>query len=215
MNPTFDPRQKISNDLAVTQPGEKTIAVIKRHPIGIIGAYVFTALFLILLAVVAFVILPGASTNGSADTTSIGAAIFVIGATIALLYSLIATKVYWGNSWIITSDSVTQVNQISLFRRQSSQLSLANLEDVTAEQNGILAHIFNYGVIKAETAGERSKFTFGFCPNPNLYAQQILHAREVFEQDNPAENPQPNINTQSEPITNPEPPTQTGFKSNS
>jgi hypothetical protein len=89
---------------------------------------------------------------------------------------------YWGNSWVVTTDSITQVNQTGLFTRQSSQLSLANLEDVTAEQNGILAHAFNYGLLKAETAGEHSKFSFYYCPNPNLYAQQILHAREQFEQ---------------------------------
>jgi hypothetical protein len=74
------------------------------------------------------------------------------------------------------------VQQTALFNKQSSQLSLGNLEDVTVEQNGILTHMFNYGVIKAETAGERSKFTFRYCPNPNLYAQQILNAREQFEQ---------------------------------
>src|SRR6202011_6093270 len=94
-----------------------------------------------------------------------------------------ATRIYWGNSWIVTSDSVTQVSQTSLFKRQSSQLSLIHLEDVTAEQNGVLAHMFNYGLLRVETAGERSKFTFTFCPNPNFYAREILAAREAFEQN--------------------------------
>ncbi len=53
---------------------------------------------------------------------------------------------------------------------------------MTAEQNGILAKMFNYGVLKAETAGEHSKFTFTNCPNPTLYAQQIIQAREEFAQ---------------------------------
>jgi uncharacterized membrane protein YdbT with pleckstrin-like domain len=78
---------------------------------------------------------------------------------------------------------VTQVQQTGLFNKQSSQLSLENLEDVTAEKNGILAQMFNFGVIKCETAGERSKFVFPFCPNPTYYAQEILNARERFMQD--------------------------------
>jgi hypothetical protein len=87
-----------------------------------------------------------------------------------------------GNRWIITSDSITQVNQTSLFNKQSSQLSLANLEDITVEQNGIIQSVFGFGTLRAETAGERSKFMFQYCPNPNSYAQQNLNAREQFEQ---------------------------------
>lgn len=214
--PKFDPNTRVSNDLSVMQPGEKVIATVKRHPIGIIGIYVSVTLVLTLAAVVAFGLVPNYVGVNSNDAKAAATAFFFVFASVSIVYALIATKVYWGNSWVITSDSITQVNQVSLFSRQSSQLSLANLEDVTAEQNGILAHIFNYGLLKAETAGEHSKFTFGFCPNPNLYAQQILHAREAFEQGHEAEtNNSPNINTQSEPVTNPEPPQQgPGFSSN-
>lgn len=85
-----------------------------------------------------------------------------------------------GNSWTLTNDSLTQVTQSNLFDRESSQLSLHNLEDISSEQNGFFPHLFNYGLIKAETAGEKSKFVFNFCPNPNFYARQILAARENF-----------------------------------
>jgi hypothetical protein len=77
------------------------------------------------------------------------------------------------------------------------------LEDVTSEKNGILTHIFNYGVIKAETAGERSKFVFLYCPNPDFYAKQILATRERFMQSewraggqNPPHQGGVNVNTQ-------------------
>jgi uncharacterized membrane protein YdbT with pleckstrin-like domain len=183
--PQFDPKARVSNELAVRQPGEEHICTVKRHPIGIIGVYAGVAVVLTAVAVLAFGVAPSASANNSGEIMTIGAVIFVILAALAFIYALIATVVYWGNSWVITSDSVTQVSQTGLFRRQSSQLSLGNLEDVTAVQNGILAHLFNYGVLKAETAGERSKFSFPFCPNPNLYAQQILQARENFMQTHP------------------------------
>jgi hypothetical protein len=113
---------------------------------------------------------------------SIGAVVLLVTAILGLGFAFISNIVYWGNRWVVTSDSITQVQQTSLFNKQSSQLSLENLEDVTSEQNGILTHMFNYGVIKAETAGERSKFMFRYCPNPNFYAQQILAARERFMQ---------------------------------
>lgn len=62
---------------------------------------------------------------------------------------------------------------------------MANIEDVTAEQNGILAELFGFGTLKAETAGERSNFHFLYCPEPNKYAQIILHARERFINEDP------------------------------
>ncbi|MDB5164863.1 MAG: hypothetical protein JWL89_489 [Candidatus Saccharibacteria bacterium] len=172
------------NPLAVMQPGEQELFQMKRHPIGIFGAYAVASLIIVLLAVIAFAIIPGAvSSNTDASQLKMaGALIFLLLTFLIVTFVFIFNIVYWGNRWILTSDSITQVQQTSLFNKQSSQLSLANLEDVTVEQNGILTHIFNYGRIKAETAGERSKFVFVYAPNPNFYAQKILSAREVFEQ---------------------------------
>lgn len=165
------------------QPGEQMIAEIKRHPIGIFGVYIGVGILLTVAAVLAFVIAPMAITTMTrSQVNELGALIFVLFAAICAGFVWIFSTVYWGNSWVLTSDSLTQITQTSLFHKQSSQLSLGNLEDVTADQNGIVAHMLNYGVLRVETAGERSKFMFLYCPNPNYYAQQILTAREHFEQ---------------------------------
>lgn len=164
------------------QPGERHIFEIKRHPVGLIFSYAIAGLMIIGAAVMTFIIAPSLFPNSKDTVAAVGTVIFLIITLLAVGFVFITNKVYWGNSWVLTSDSITQVNQTSLFNRQSSQLSLENLEDVTAEQNGILPHIFNYGKLKAETAGERSKFVFYYCPNPNYYAQQVLQAREEFVQ---------------------------------
>ncbi len=184
----LDPKARISNTLTVLQPGERVICTIKRHPIGILGIYGLGGLIAIVTAVLAFGLAPSVF-SGSSDRQIFvaGSLVSLIVAAICAVFALIATKVYWGNTWTLTTDSLTQVDQISLFKRHSSQLSLESLEDVTAEQNGILTRIFNYGLLKVETAGERSKFTFPFCPNPNYYAAQILSARERFDQYSPRE----------------------------
>src|SRR5665213_1064666 len=187
MNPEY-PNQSpvnpdnIHNPIASMQPGEKNICEITRHPIGMMGTYIMAGLVLIVVAVLAFVVAPAVITSHSrSEVTGIGALIFLIVALFTSAFVFIANKVYWGNRWILTTDSLTQVTQTSLFDKQSSQLSLGNLEDVTAEQNGILTHLFHYGVLRVETAGERSKFLFLFCPNPDEYAKQVLSAREAFE----------------------------------
>lgn len=173
----------LSNPLSVMQPGEQIICEIKRHPIGMLGVYAASGGILLVLAVLAFIVLPNAVSTDSRTQALAGAGLaFIVIAAVVLAFVFIANKVYWGNHWVVTSDSITQMTQTSLFSKQSAQLSLGNLEDITAEQNGILAQLFKFGVLKAETAGERSKFLFLYCPNPNYYAEKILAAREVFEQ---------------------------------
>ncbi|HET7060232.1 MAG TPA: hypothetical protein VFH99_02880 [Candidatus Saccharimonadales bacterium] len=181
-SPQLTQLPQIHNPLEVTQPGEQTICEIKRHPIGMFGVYSMGGILLLVFAVLAFVVAPGIDSDHRGPVMTISSLIFLVIAGIVLAFVFIANKVYWGNSWVVTSDSLTQITQTSLFSRQSSQLSLGNLEDVTAEQTGIPAQLFRYGTLRVETAGERSKFVFPYCPNSNYYAQKILAAREAFEQ---------------------------------
>jgi hypothetical protein len=182
-NQTND-RHSIHNPLSVMEPGERTICEIKRHPIGMLGIYIVTGLLLLVLAVIVFVVLPRVlSSESQSQVTVIGGLVFIVFAVLSLGFVFVTNKVYWGNSWVVTSDSITQITQTGLFDKQSSQLSLADLEDITAEQDGVLAQMFHYGVISAETAAATDKFTFIYCPNPNYYAQQILSAREQFKQN--------------------------------
>jgi hypothetical protein len=173
----------IHNPLAVMQPGEHVICEVKRHPFGILTVFIGAGVLLVVLAILAFGVAPTVLSDDRSQVLTYGGAIFAIVAVATLVFVFISQKVYWGNSWVVTSDSVTQITQVSLFNKRSSQLSLGNLEDIAAEQNGILAHLFNFGNLKAETAGERSKFVLTYCPNPSEYARQILMAREVFEQN--------------------------------
>lgn len=216
----------IHNPIESMLPGERNICEIIRHPIGMLGIYVMAGLVLVVAAVLAFVVAPDFLTSfNKTNVLSIGGLVFLIIAIFTAGFLFVSNKVYWGNRWVLTTDSLTQITQTSLFDKQSSQLSLGNLEDVTAEQNGVLTHMFNYGVLRVETAGERSKFLFLFCPNPNYYAQQVLRAREAFEQDirqvggvnqgtynqnsAPAQSfPQPNV-PPAQPPTNPYPDTAT------
>lgn len=182
MNPQSPNPDTYVNPLNSMQKGEREIFAIKRHPIGILFTYVVAGFGLLVLAVLIFGVGPALSPDHKDQIVRLGAGLFLIVLLFTLIIVLVSNYVYWGNRWVLTSDSLTQVSQTGIFNKESSQLSLANLEDVTAQTNGILAKMFNFGVLRAETAGERSKFTFIFCPSPEKYAQQILMAREQFEQ---------------------------------
>jgi uncharacterized membrane protein YdbT with pleckstrin-like domain len=173
--------QPVKNPLMAMADGEVTIFSVRRHSFGLIGMYISFGLLLAIIAALA-VIAPSVLTDVDKKLVSqIGLVAFLVAVVFCGVVGVIAHIVYYGNSWILTSDSLTQMNQKSLFDKQNSQLSLGNLEDISAHQDGILSHVFGYGTLKVETAGEHSKFFLTYCPKPNEYAQKILMAREAFE----------------------------------
>jgi hypothetical protein len=192
-DPTMIDGHKVVNPLESMQPGERVICEVKRHPIGIIGIYFSLAAAVVLVAVVGYGFVPQILTTS--DPSRINGYVTLTLLVIAVLgglFAYVAHIVYWGNRWIVTDDSVTQVIQNSLFSKQSSQLSMGNLEDITAEKNGIIQSLFNYGVLKCETAGaQKRKFHFVYCPNPDYYAKCILDAREKFELQHYRNQPNP------------------------
>lgn len=174
----------VHNPLEVMQAGEQVVCEIKRHPIGLVGIYGTVIFLLAVLAVLIYLVAPSVFTNADrSQIFGVGSIILLVAAVIGVGFAFINHIIYWGNRWVVTTDSLTQVQQTSLFNKQSSQLSLENLEDVTVEQSGPLAAMFHFGTLRVETAGERSKFLFPFCPNPNEYARQVLNAREDFMED--------------------------------
>lgn len=182
--PTEDPSLKHpKNPLEAMSKGEKTILILKRHPVGVIPAYAMFGLMIVLTAIGAIMapdLFPNADRQSVAN---VGLIVFLLLSSLAGIFMYVAHTVYYGTRWILTTDSITQIRQMSLFSRQNSQLGLDNLEDVSVVQNGIFPHLFNYGVLRCQTAGEEGKFVFNYCPNPNKFARQILVARETFENE--------------------------------
>lgn len=179
MNLSERPPAKTYNPLEVMSPGEQTVMEIKRHPFGLIGVYLSAGLLMIGLLVGAGLTPRFAPNLSNQDKTGIFVGALALIA-IVLLYLYIAVTIYRGNRWIVTSDSITQISQVGLFKKVTSQLSLANLEDVTFEQESFLQTMLGFGTLKVETAGERSKFSFAFCPNPADCARRIITAHEQF-----------------------------------
>jgi hypothetical protein len=179
MTPNPTQENIADNPLHVMSPGEQVICNIKRHPIGLLGIYLMSGILLLLLfgAVAA---LPSLVTDLSSSDKMYAFVGAIALAALIVVFAWVGIIIYNGNRWIVTSDSITQIQQTGLFRKQTSQLSLENLEDVTFEQTGLIQTLFNYGTLKAETAGERSKFQFPYCPHPQKCAVEIIEAHEKF-----------------------------------
>jgi hypothetical protein len=162
------------------RPGEKLLAEIRRHPIGLVFIYLQVLAAVTAAIALVLVIAPDFLRNlsGEENTFLILFAILFVGLGVFVL--LLATSVYRQNRLIITNHAVAQTLQSGPFSQKMSRLSMADVEDVTADQKGILPTIFNYGVLTVETSGELKNFVFKYCPDPNRYATLVSEARQTY-----------------------------------
>ncbi len=177
--PVFNPLGRVEQ----INPNETKIADVRRHPIGLFFIYLQIMLALGLAFFFIFYFMPSLTSSlGINDNTgqSVAVLIALVASLFGVIYLVLATKIYQTSQLIITDDNVTQIIQVGLFHRKVSEVSMENIEDVTASQRGILQTFFNYGRLHIETAGEQNNYNFIYCPNPNAYAKAIQDARVNF-----------------------------------
>ena len=167
--------------------GEQMLQVVHRHFIGLMVVYVQILAGLAAGAVVIFFMMPIVMPNTEVSQQRLYSSIIVgIIAVLLWLVLVVYTHIYRQSKLIITDKNLTQVLQRGLFSRKVSELSMSNVEDVTANQHGILASIFGYGDLLVETAGEQNNFHFKYCPKSNYYGRIILDARQQYLDHDPS-----------------------------
>ena len=148
---------------------------VKRHWFGLVSIYA-----LMITGILAFFLLALFIDDFWRDNFALLVLAALMLAAIVYILFIFISEIYNSNKLIIDDHEVRQVAREALFMTKSSVLALANVEDVTCVRNGVFAHIFNYGVLNIETAGEQANFKFRYCPNPEECARILMEARESY-----------------------------------
>lgn len=163
---------------------EKLYHEIRKHPFGLFIIYL-TGFFVAGLVFAAFVLgslfLEGDPLELGFDAGGFQPAIVTIGVILtflALAATAIGAYLYQSNVVLVTSEKLAQVLYRNIFDRKISQLSIGDVQDVTVNQKGIFARIFDYGTLVVETAGEQQNYTFTFTPKPYESSKAIVNAHE-------------------------------------
>jgi uncharacterized membrane protein YdbT with pleckstrin-like domain len=159
---------------------EHIVTVVHRHVIGLVFIYLEALGAVVALLALMILVFPGLFSNLSAQSNMLVIAGAIFGTALIFFILFLATYIYRQSKLIVTNQNLIQILQKGLFVRKVSRLSISNVEDVTADQNGFLPTFFNYGTLNVETAGEMKNFIFPYCPDPNKYADQILDARQAY-----------------------------------
>lgn len=163
---------------------EELVWEIRKHPFGLFLIYLTGSI--VTLVIFTFLVLGGLSNNtdilglgidfGSIRTTMVGIgfllSVMSVGAT------LLGAFLYQSDVVLVTSEKIAQLLYATLFNKKISQLSIGDVQDVTVTQKGIFAHLFNYGTLVIETAGEQQNYTFTYTPKPYEASKAIVGAHE-------------------------------------
>jgi uncharacterized membrane protein YdbT with pleckstrin-like domain len=166
--------------------GEYVIEEVNRHPIGIVSIWLFTGfILLVILAVMPmyamnqefiaklFLVEVAQLPNPAILTVPV-----LILAAFVTLGGIIATIVYRGNRFYLTTESVIQHVQYSLFNTKQQIVNLINVEDASMTQNGIIEQVLNYGTLRLSTQGEETIYHFRFVAHPKKVVDDVNDAME-------------------------------------
>lgn len=163
---------------------EELVWEIRKHPFGLFLVY-FTGLVITSIIFIFLVLFPSVFDRNflglGIELGAVRPILIIIGflmTTFSLIGTAIGAYLYQANVVIVTSEKIAQLLYKTLFDRKISQLSIGDVQDVSVQQKGIFARMFNYGTLVVETAGEQNNYVFTFTPQPYETAKAIVGSHE-------------------------------------
>lgn len=145
-------------------PNEKILMTVHKHWIAFFSKILVVVILLVVpIALIAFFVNAGAINNSTIPHIRFFTIIYLM---IIMLVAFLFWTDYYLDVWIITNERIVDVEQFGLFRRETSEIAIQNVQDITTETPGMLATFLRYGNVKVQTAGEKS---FIIKDVPNIY----------------------------------------------
>ena len=169
--------------------GEYVIEVVDRHPIGLFGIWAAAGIVILVLVILMALISGGALTSDLSGQPTVPIVVLAIPAILisflVLIFAFVASYVYTANRFYLTNESVIQHIQNSLFSKREQTVSLANVEDASFSQDGIVPHLLDYGMIRLSTQGDETTYRFQYASHPEKSIGILNNAVEAFKNGRP------------------------------
>lgn len=166
---------------------EYVVADVPRHPIGaivpmIIGAFV---IILLLTAAFSYPLLVHGIDNSSLPSVGLVVLVGILVSILIAAGTYVAIWVYFANKFYLTNESVIQEIQMSLLAKREQTASLANIEDVSFTQHGLLQSMLDYGSIRLSTEGDETTYRMDYVRQPRKQVALLNNAVESFKNGRP------------------------------
>lgn len=100
-------------------------------------------------------------------------------------YTFINFLYWYFNVYIVTNQRIVDVDWYSLVNREVNVSQIAKIQDITANQVGVLSGIFDYGHVFIQTAGTEPNFEYSNVPHPQLVARKLQELLEAATEGPP------------------------------
>ncbi|MBC7868626.1 PH domain-containing protein [Candidatus Saccharibacteria bacterium] len=168
--------------------GEYIISAVRRHPIGLFIPLAIGLLLVSMALSLLFnydIVIQLFSLTGTSANPFVAAVPVLLFTVLVSLGVYVAYYVYNNNRFFLTNESVIQEIQVSLFAHHEQTVSLANIEDASYTQQGIIEQFFNYGSIRLSTEGDETTYRFTYVANPKQHIATLNNAVEAFKNGRP------------------------------
>ncbi len=170
--------------------GEFVISAVRRHPIGLLIPVSVTVLLLLMvfIGMIAYPTMMASIAENSVVAPPDASGVVLVGLLLMALFAIggyVAVWVYLNNKFFLTNESVIQEIQTSLFAKHEQSVSLANIEDASFEQKGIIQALLGYGSIRLSTQGDETTYRFHYVKNPKDQIALLNNAVEAFKNGRP------------------------------
>jgi uncharacterized membrane protein YdbT with pleckstrin-like domain len=161
---------------------EKVIAVFRKHQFYLwISAIKYVVLALLPILASSFI------GNMLGDFSDIATSIYIAFVIILWIGFFIEWTDFMLDTWILTNQRLVDVEQLGLFNRRVSTLSLDRIQDITIEESGIVHTALGIGTVFIQTAGTEDEFRIWGMKYPAQVKDTIMQAyqtgkSELFQQ---------------------------------
>jgi uncharacterized membrane protein YdbT with pleckstrin-like domain len=159
-------------------PEEHIIAIFRKHQFYLwVSAAKYVVLALLPVIAAPFL------NNNTGNFGGLGMALYLGFLIILWVGFFIEWTDFMLDTWILTNERLVDVEQIALFSRRVSTLSLDRIQDITIEESGILETFLGIGNVLIQTASEIEQFQVKGARNPVVMKDMIQQAYREGRED--------------------------------
>jgi len=165
-------------------PGESIVLEVRRHWF----VFISTGLFSFVLAVAPLflygflVTFLKAKIFPNLESASLFWFLYFLWLLIVWMSLFVQWTNYYLDVWYVTQKRIIDVEQRGLFHRHVSNLRFDKIQDISIEVRGVLAHLFKFGDVHVQTAGQDStEFIIKHASHPEKIREAVfdLHNKEA------------------------------------
>lgn len=158
---------------------ERILFVWRHHPVTLFKPALRSLAFLVLPVLLTVI------TGFSWLSNVVLFGLFVVIILICLTYAASEWVSWYNDIYILTNYRVIDVQQEGFFHRTFKEASLSRIQDITYEVKGVMASVFNYGLVEVQTAGTENAIKMTEVANPPKQSKIIGQEQQRFVDDNP------------------------------